>query len=154
VKRAQFETLWMNALLEEGATIVPGMSQMIPDLGGLIVSSLVHGDDMVDDNRKFLEEGARLRRRAPRSPWLVMTHRPPRGPLAQPESADSYLAQWIEEFQPRFVFCGHDHRSSFGSGTCRDEAGTTTIFNAGQRSGGKPCCVEINILTGKYLWLS
>jgi len=151
MQRARLAEHWMDALVDEGACVVSGMVKTFPDLDNLIVSSLFYGRDHEEANVSLLEQGALLRRASPRSPWIVLHHEPPVGLLGSPELGNRLFNDWIEECQPKMVFCGHDHDSPARNGSCCDRIGMTYVFNPGYRSEGKyPCHIEIDTVTMKH----
>jgi len=68
---------------------------------------------------------------------------------------DTELAQWIGEYQPDIVFCGHVHQSPFvKDGSWVDRIGKTWVFNAGQQFGAPPTHIIIDTDAGEALWFS
>ena len=152
IERAQLAEHWMDALVEEGATIVSGMAKAFPELEGLIVTSLLYGSDNEETNASLMEKGAQLRRASPRSPWLVLHHEPPVGFIGRPELGNRLFGDWIEEYQPTLACCGHDHDSPFLNSTCVERVSFSHVFNPGYREGRYPCHIEIDMATMKYSW--
>ena len=152
IQRALLAEHWMDALVEEGATIVSGMAKAFPELEGLIVTSLLYGSDSEETNASLMKKGAQLRRASPRSPWLVLHHEPPVGLIGRPELGNRLLGDWIEELQPTLACCGHDHDSPFLNSTCVERVGLSRLFNPGYRDGKYPCHIAIDTATMKYTW--
>ena len=144
---------WMDALMEEGACIVGGMVKTLPNLDGLIVTSLRYGADQTETNASLMEKGKQLRQASPRSPWLCLHHQPPVGLLGREGMGSPLLGEWVEENQPRIVLCGHDHRSPFVNDTCSERIGLSYVFNPGHRHEAKrPCHIELETTTMRYQW--
>ena len=152
VERAQLAEHWMDALVWEGASVVSGMTKTFPDLEGLVVTSLFYGPDKEEMNASLMQKGAQLRRTSPRSPWLVLHHEPPVGLIGRPELGNRRLGDWIEQYQPGVICCGHDHESPFFNDTCVERVGLSYVFNPGYREGKYPCHIEIDTETMKYNW--
>jgi Icc-related predicted phosphoesterase len=152
-RRAYLSEHWMDGLLEVGATIVAGMTQKVPLKEDLIVTSLMYDSLNSRQNLALLEEGRRLRKACPRSPWLVLSHEPPGGRLGGRGAGSEEIRGWIEEFQPTFVFSGHDHAAPFRNDTCCELIGISRVFNPGHRANQKrPCHVVLDLETGIYIW--
>jgi hypothetical protein len=154
VERAYRSEHWMDALMEEGAFVVGGMVKMLPELDGLIVSSLFDGRQHEEGNVSLMKEAWSLRRKSAHTPWIVLHHQPPVGLLADEKFGNATFGGWIEEYQPKIVFCGHDHWSPASTGTCCEQIGLSWVVNPGyQKENAYPCCVEIDTVTMNYQWL-
>jgi DNA repair exonuclease SbcCD nuclease subunit len=147
--RAQIGEHWTNALLEEGASVVGGMTEVIA--GDLIVTSLRYATDE-SSAVSLLEKGASLRR-AQRLPWVLLHHEPPPGVLGHPALASPALAQWIHDYAPTAVFCGHDHHSPLRNETCFERIGLSRVFNVGHDASAKrPLTVTIDTTSMRFSW--
>jgi Icc-related predicted phosphoesterase len=152
-RRARLAEHWMDALVGEGASIVSGMVKVFPELDNLIVSSLFYDLEDDDVNCSLFEKGAQLRRASPRSPWLVLHHEPPIGLIGDVGLGNRLLGAWIEEFQPKLVLSGHDHKTPFVKDTCRDRIGLTYVFNPGHHAPNNyPCHILLDTQTMRYQW--
>jgi Icc-related predicted phosphoesterase len=151
--RARLAERWMDALLEEGATMVGGMTQSLDREPPILVTSLIYGSEHDQFNESLLAEAAASRRQNP-SPWLVLHHQPPVGVLGDMHMGSATLRSWIERFRPTAVFTGHDHSSPFRADTACERIGPTRVFNAGHRSQAKrPCAVELDVATMRFSWI-
>jgi len=97
--------------------------------------------------------------RQPRKQWIWIHHAPPdKSPISWGGAryfGDAELAQWIGEYQPDIVFCGHVHQSPFvKDGSWVDRIGNTWVFNAGQQFGAPPTHIIIDTDEGEALWFS
>jgi Icc-related predicted phosphoesterase len=97
--------------------------------------------------------------RQPRKQWIWIHHAPPdKSPISWGGAryfGDTELAQWIGEYQPDIVFCGHVHQSPFvKDGSWVDRIGNTWVFNAGQQFGAPPTHIIIDTDEGEALWFS
>ena len=153
-QRARLAEHWMDALVDEGASIVSGMVKVFPELDNLIVSSLFYEPEDDDVNYSLFEKGAQLRRASPRSPWLVLSHRPPIGLIGREGTGSQFVGEWVDQFQPRIVLSGHDHQSPFANDTCCERIGLSHAFNPGHRTEAVayPCHIALDTKTMKYQW--
>jgi Icc-related predicted phosphoesterase len=91
--------------------------------------------------------------------WIWAHHAPPR---ASPTSwsgkqsfGDAELVEWIGQYRPDVVFCGHIHQSPFvAEGSWVDRLGETWVFNAGRQYGAPPAYIVIDTALKEALWLS
>jgi Icc-related predicted phosphoesterase len=71
------------------------------------------------------------------------------------EFGEPELAQWIDQYQPDLVFCGHVHNAPFRpDGSWIDRRGATWVFNAGRQIGDIPTHIMLNIEENAALWFS
>jgi Icc-related predicted phosphoesterase len=89
--------------------------------------------------------------------WIWVYHAPPD---ASPTSwtgkrhyGDAELVDWIEQYQPDLVLCGHVHQSPFvPDGSWTDRIGSTLVFNAGRQIGPVPTRIELDTETAVARW--
>ena len=91
--------------------------------------------------------------------WIWIHHAPPdKSPISWGGAryfGDTELAQWIAEYRPDIVLCGHVHQSPFVTdGSWVDRIGPTWVFNAGQQFGAPPAHIIIDTDVGEALWFS
>ena len=157
VRDACLRERWMDELAARyGERCAVGwMVKRYPELDNLIVTCLPYDQEAEHDKEKLMKQGSILRRQLTPSPcWIVLHHEPPPGKLGAEGNSSAVLGHLIEDFQPRLVFCGHDHDAPFRSGTCCEQVGLTYVFNPGYRSDGKfPCHVEIDTATMNHRWV-
>jgi Icc-related predicted phosphoesterase len=92
-------------------------------------------------------------------PWLWVYHAPPdESPTSwtgKRHYGDEALVEWIKQYQPDFVFCGHVHQSPFASkGAWLDRIGSTIVFNAGRQIGPIPTRITLDTEQGTAEWCS
>ena len=91
--------------------------------------------------------------------WIWVYHAPPSG---SPTSwngtrhyGDDHLVQWIGEYAPDLVLCGHIHQAPFcDGGSWIDRIGSSWIFNAGCQIGPVPAYVTFDTETREATWSS
>jgi hypothetical protein len=91
--------------------------------------------------------------------WAWIYHAPPAGSPTSWDGRRSYgdneLTQWIAEYRPDLVFCGHVHTSPFcPGGSWVDRIGPTWVFNAGYQIGPTPAYVVIDTKEDAIMWFS
>ncbi len=91
--------------------------------------------------------------------WIWLHHAPPEGsPVSwngRRSFGDDSLREWIEEYRPDVVFCGHVHQSPFtAKGSWADKIGDTWVFNAGHQIGPLPSHVIVDEDERKAYWFS
>lgn len=91
--------------------------------------------------------------------WAWVYHAPPSGsPTAWSGErffGDDALKEWIETYEPDFVFSGHVHPSPFvKDGSWADRIGKTWVFNAGRELGPEPPHVMLSTDADAVAWLS
>jgi Icc-related predicted phosphoesterase len=91
--------------------------------------------------------------------WIWIYHAPPDGSTTswtgKRHYGDTDLNQWIEQYRPALVVCGHVHESPFASaGGWIDRVGSTVVVNAGKQTGPIPTHIEIDTSTGHARWSS
>ncbi|MEI9900271.1 MAG: metallophosphoesterase [Hyphomicrobium sp.] len=96
--------------------------------------------------------------KAEKKRWIWVYHAPPVGSRISHEMrefGEPELAQWIDQYQPALVFCGHVHNAPFRpDGSWIDRRGATFVFNAGRQIGDIPTHIVLNIEEGAALWFS
>ena len=157
----------LNARSAEGEKVAKWMSKVrrfgIPADG----ESLALGDTLLTvcpwwDGPSAKEAVARqLAVDAPCRPgrWIWVYHAPPSG---SPTSwngtrhyGDDHLAQWIGEYAPDLVLCGHIHQAPFrAGGSWIDRIGSSWIFNAGCQIGPVPAYVTFDTEAREATWSS
>lgn len=107
------------------------------------------------------EVGAQLARNAQlrSEQWIWVYHAPPSdSPTSWAGSrhfGDEFLVEWIQEYSPDLVLCGHIHQSPFRSGgSWADRIGRTWVFNAGKQIGPVPCHIVFDTVDGSATWYS
>jgi Icc-related predicted phosphoesterase len=91
--------------------------------------------------------------------WIWVYHSPPSG---SPTSwngtrhyGDADLADWISEYRPDLVLCGHIHQSPFRQGgSWVDRVARSWVFNAGCQIGPVPTHVVFDTDTAEATWRS
>ncbi|SFK62045.1 metallophosphoesterase family protein [Methylocapsa palsarum] len=91
--------------------------------------------------------------------WVWIHHAPPRNSPTSWSGArtlgDADLEQWISQYQPDIVVCGHIHQSPFvKGGSWVDRIGVTWIFNAGHQFGAPPAYIALETRVGEAVWIS
>ena len=156
VREASLRECWMDELASRYGErcVAGGMVKRYPELDNMIVTSLPYEPQGEHDHEKLMQQGSILRRQMKLGPcWIVLHHEPPPGKLGAEENSSPALGQFIEEFQPRMVFCGHDHQAPFRSDTCCEQVGLTYVFNPGHDPDGKqPCHIVLETKTMKFTW--
>ncbi len=102
---------------------------------------------------------AQLQSDAMRRParWIWLYHWPPLGSptcwTGRRDYGDADVREWINEFGPDVVLCGHVHQSPFKSdGSWADRIGNTWVFNAGHQIGGVPAHIELDLSRHQARW--
>ena len=95
----------------------------------------------------------------PRERWLWLYHAPPEDSptswAGQRHFGDPALRDWIVEYRPDFVLCGHIHQAPFRrGGSWVDRIADTWVFNAGQQIGPVPAHVIIDTAARTASWYS
>lgn len=96
---------------------------------------------------------------ASKSKWIWIYHAPPEGSPTSREATRSFgdpaLRNWIEEYRPDAVLCGHVHHAPFHQGGAWvDRIGSTWVFNAGRQIGEIPAHVILELQHDSAIWLS
>jgi Icc-related predicted phosphoesterase len=93
-----------------------------------------------------------------KSRWIWVYHAPPAGSRISREFrefGEPELAQWIDQYRPDAVFCGHVHNAPFRhGGSWIDRRGATWVFNAGRQIGEVPTHIILNVEANDALWFS
>ena len=84
--------------------------------------------------------------------WIWVYHSPPSdSPLCntgERSFPDPDLADWIDQWQPDLVVCGHIHQAPWvAGGGWVDRRGSTWLLNAGHQPGPMPAHVALDIAT-------
>ncbi len=105
--------------------------------------------------------GALLERDAAKdkASWIWVYHAPPSdSPTCQAGKrsiGDDALADWIDQYEPQIVLCGHIHQSPFcKDGSWVDRLGSTWVFNAGRQIGPVPTHIIFDTKQEAALWFS
>lgn len=90
--------------------------------------------------------------------WIWVYHSPPESRLSWTGSrhyGDEAGRQWIEQYSPDVVLCGHIHQAPFApDGSWIDRLGNTWLLNPGKQMGSVPCCVDLDLTAGVAKWSS
>jgi Icc-related predicted phosphoesterase len=91
--------------------------------------------------------------------WIWLHHNPPLGtPVAwtgREDGGDSVALDWIQRFQPDFVFSGHIHNAPFyAAGGWHTRIGKCVVFNAGKQPGGEPTRIILDLAKRRAEWRS
>jgi Icc-related predicted phosphoesterase len=89
--------------------------------------------------------------------WVWLYHSPPAGNVlcrdGRREFPDHDLAQWISEYGPDLVLCGHIHQAPWvDGGSWYARLGDTMVFNAGKQMGPVPPHITIDTAAGTAEW--
>ncbi len=95
----------------------------------------------------------------PHQRWIWIHHAPPdQSPVSwagRRFGGDSFLGEWIQRFQPDFVFSGHIHNAPFlDRGSWLDHIGSTWVFNPGRQIGPTPTSISLDLETLAVEWTS
>ena len=87
----------------------------------------------------------------PKSTWIWLHHNPPLGtPVAwtgKEDGGDAVALEWIQLYQPDFVFSGHIHNAPFyAAGSWHTRIGKSVVFNAGKQPGGEPTRIILDLV--------
>lgn len=91
--------------------------------------------------------------------WIWAHHAPPRqSPTSwsgKQSFGDADLVEWIGQYRPDVVICGHIHQSPFvAEGSWIDRLGDTWVLNAGRQYGAPPAFIAIDAIRDEALWMS
>ena len=91
--------------------------------------------------------------------WFWVHHAPPAGsPTSQDGNSypgDVELEQWIGQYKPDAVLCGHVHQSPLRpGGSWVDRIGSTLVFNPGRQYGRPPTHIILDSAHQTGLWFS
>lgn len=91
--------------------------------------------------------------------WIWLHHNPPRGtPVAwtgREDGGDPVALEWIQHYQPDFVFSGHIHNAPFyAAGAWHSRIGKSVVFNAGKQPGGIPTRIILDLKNRRAEWSS
>jgi Icc-related predicted phosphoesterase len=71
------------------------------------------------------------------------------------DGGDAVALEWIQRFQPDFVFSGHIHNAPFyAAGSWHSRIGKSVIFNAGKQPGGEPTHIVLDLKSRRADWTS
>ncbi len=95
----------------------------------------------------------------PKKTWIWLHHNPPLGtPVAwtgREGGGDPVALEWIQLYQPDFVFSGHIHNAPFyAAGSWHTRIGKSVVFNAGKQPGGEPTRIILDLTTRRAVWNS
>ncbi len=153
LKDREQAALWLQKGRGE-MTAVDGDSVMIDDMLVTVCPwwDGEHGRELV---RKQIEADAAKEKKN----WIWIYHAPPQdSPVSwtgKTHFGDTYLNEWIKEFKPQMVFCGHVHQSPFrnGGSWIHEEEGAFT-FNAGKQLGPIPSFLVWDTDGNQVTWVS
>ncbi len=91
--------------------------------------------------------------------WIWVYHSPPTGTrvakAGHTEYGDTDLAEWIHQWRPDIVLCGHIHQSPWATGgSWVDRLEQTWVFNAGHETGPEPSHIVIDLSTHRAEWIA
>jgi Icc-related predicted phosphoesterase len=91
--------------------------------------------------------------------WIWLHHNPPLGtPVAwtgREDAGDPVALEWIQRYQPDFVFSGHIHNAPFyAAGGWHTRIGRSVVFNAGKQPGGEPTRIILDLAKRRAEWNS
>lgn len=86
----------------------------------------------------------------PKKTWIWLHHNPPLGtPIAwtgKEDGGDAVAMEWIQRYQPDFVFSGHIHNAPFyAAGSWHTRIGKSVVFNAGKQPGSEPTYIVLDL---------
>jgi Icc-related predicted phosphoesterase len=95
----------------------------------------------------------------PKQTWIWLHHNPPLGtPVAwtgRKDAGDPVALEWIQRYQPDFVFSGHIHNAPFyAAGGWNTRIGRSVVFNAGKQPGGEPTRIILDLAKRRAEWNS
>ena len=95
----------------------------------------------------------------PKQRWIWIHHSPPdKSPVSwagKKYGGDQCLVDWIEQYQPDLVLCGHIHNAPFNSkGSWNDRIGKTWVFNPGRQIGPCPTHLIFDLDQTSVEWFS
>ena len=145
--------IWMESL--KSATIKPDYDFL--DRENIVFTVCPWWDG--PDTRAKTEQRLIADAAKPKSTWIWLHHNPPLGtPVAwtgKEDGGDSVALEWIQRYQPDFVFSGHIHNAPFyaaGSWHCR--IGKSLVFNPGKQPGGEPTHIVLDLKSRRADWIS
>jgi Icc-related predicted phosphoesterase len=150
-------TSWMTHLRQEGLEV----DGMAVSLGDKIQISLCPWWQTDEEKQRLYQQ---LRADQPDQTkekicWIWVHHAPPdQTPLSWTGKAfkgEPLLNEWVSEFQPDLVFCGHIHYAPFKQGGAwKLQQGKTWIFNAGSELGSVPTHLIVDLTEETVEWRS
>lgn len=95
----------------------------------------------------------------PRTGWIWLYHAPPDDSptswAGRRHYGDAGLREWIVQYRPDLVLCGHIHQAPFrAGGSWVDRIAETWVFNAGQQIGPVPAHIIIDTGERTASWYS
>ena len=89
--------------------------------------------------------------------WVWLYHAPPAGTVLCNDGRrtfpDQDLADWIAEYSPEIVLCGHIHQAPWvEGGSWHARLGKTWVFNAGKQIGKVPPHITLDTDAGTADW--
>jgi Icc-related predicted phosphoesterase len=91
--------------------------------------------------------------------WIWLHHNPPLGTAiawtGKTDGGDAVALEWIQRYQPDFVFSGHIHNAPFyAAGSWNTQLGKSLVFNAGKQPGGEPTHIILDLESRRAVWSS
>lgn len=91
--------------------------------------------------------------------WIWLHHNPPAGTsvawTGTEYGGDRVVVEWINTYQPDFVFSGHIHNAPFyATGSWHTRVGKSVVFNAGKQPGPEPTRIVLDLLERRAEWHS
>jgi Icc-related predicted phosphoesterase len=151
---SSYAAQWMQHLSRDGIEV----DGLCVSLGGEIKVSICPWWETREQQEQSYRQLQRDREVAARQ-WIWIHHVPPdqtpvswTGKLHQGEPV---LSEWMAEFEPDFVFCGHIHAAPFRSGgSWNIKQGKSWVFNAGCELGAVPTHLVVDLDAGRVAWNS
>lgn len=149
---------WLQEASEDGV-VVDGRSYETPE--GTAAFTLFpwwDGDTgRAEVEELLVQEAAKYRERD--IPWIWIYHVPPQDSTVswtgKVHFGDPYLGDWIREYQPDMVFCGHVHQAPFvRDGSWVDRIDDTWVFNMGKQIGPVPSQIIVDTEENTAEWYS
>ncbi|MEO5715611.1 MAG: metallophosphoesterase [Luteolibacter sp.] len=111
------------------------------------------------DTREKTEQRLKADAARPKHTWIWLHHNPPSGtPIAWTGTecgGDPVAKEWINLYQPDFVFSGHIHNAPFyANGGWHTRLGKSMVFNAGKQPGPEPTRIVLDLLSKNAVWHS
>jgi len=111
------------------------------------------------DTREKTEQRLKADAARPKHTWIWLHHNPPSGtPIAWTGTGcggDPVAKEWINLYQPDFVFSGHIHNAPFyANGGWNTRVGKSMVFNAGKQPGPEPTRIVLDLLSKNAVWHS
>lgn len=150
---AEREATWMKAL--NAPNLKPDYACF--DRDGVVFTICPWWDG--PDTRKKTELRLQADAAKPKRKWIWLHHNPPEKTAiawtGKEYGGDPVAKEWIEHYQPDFVFSGHIHNAPFyATGSWHTRIGNTVVFNAGKQPGPEPTHIALDLEACRAEWHS